>query len=316
VTNHFNLTSIFSLDVLVKKAQPELTDVLAYYPLDGDVEDRSGNDFNAQSSGVEPTPDARGNANSAFLFSTGDDIIFVPNQSPLNFVDAVTLSFWVKPSQVLEESFILSHGSWEERWKVSIIPNGKLRWTAKTSDATVDLDSSEPVPLGEFHHFTVVYSGYSMEVYLDGELDTFSRHSGSLLQTAKAITFGRKDQSESHYFLNGALDEVRIYDKALSPDEIVKLKTLWNSEVVTGLEQESSLVPYPNPVHDGKLSINGNWSEIKKIEMTDLSGRDVAFQTAHFASHIEIQAPDGLTGVMLLKIITEKEVSIFKILIL
>ncbi|MEJ0030518.1 MAG: LamG-like jellyroll fold domain-containing protein [Bacteroidota bacterium] len=184
VKNKFELQSTYSMDVLIKAKQGEVTSPIAWYPLDGDVKDYSGHDFDAQLSGVQPAPDARGNANSAYKFSNDTDIIFVPNQLTLNFVDAVTLSFWVNALPVSTETFILSHGSWEERWKVSIIPGGKLRWTAKTDEATIDLDSSDPLPLNEYHHVTVVYSGYSMELYLDGELDTFTRHSGLLQQSS------------------------------------------------------------------------------------------------------------------------------------
>lgn len=317
VTNHFDLTSAFSKDVLVKAKQDAMTDVVAYYPLDGDVKDYGGHGFDAQSGNVEPAADARGNENSAYFFDSGDDIIFVANKPSLNFVDAVTLSFWVKPTAVPDESFILSHGSWEERWKASIIPDGKLRWTAKTSEATVDLDSSVPLPLSEFHHITVAYTGYSMELYIDGELDTFSKHSGSLLPTTKSITFGRKDESETRYFLNGTLDEVRIYNHVLSPDEIVKLKTLWNDdETVTGLKTERSLIPYPNPVHNGSFSVNGDPSEIGSIELTDVSGREIVFQKQTYSDRIEIQPAAESTGVLLLKIATDNRVSVFKILVL
>lgn len=311
VTNHFDLTSTFSLNVLVKKPQDGETGALAYYPFDGDVKDYSGNNLNAQSSGVELTADQRGNADNAWLFNSGDDIIFVPNQTSLNFADAITLSFWVKPAQSSEEAFILSHGSWEERWKVSIIPNGKLRWTTKTANATVDLDSSEPLSLNQFRHVTVVYSGYSMEVYLDGELDTFSRHSGSLLQTAKAVTFGRKDQSETDYFLNGVLDEVRIYNEILSPDEIAGLKDIWSSEVVTGLEREDLLTPYPNPSKE-KFTINTCPAVIRRVELTDLSGREVTFKAVEYSDKIEIH-PGIDSGMILVKIATDKGISVFKV---
>jgi hypothetical protein len=315
VTNRFDLRSSFSLEVLVKKAGSVVSDVLAYYPLDGDVKDYGGHGFHAQSAGVKLTSDERGSANSAYLFSSGDDIIFVPNQLSLNFADAITLSFWINASQISEESFILSHGSWEERWKISIIPNGKLRWTTKTSNATVDLDSSEPLPLNEFHHVTAVYSGYSMEIYMDGELDTFTRHSGSLLQTSKAITFGRKDESETKYSLNGTLDEGRIYNKGLSPGEIATLKTLWNTEIVTGLEAENTLILYPNPAPRGKFSINATRSEIQSMTLTDLSGRKIEFRTVEYSDRVEVHPATESHGMVLLKISTAAGVSVHRVLI-
>jgi hypothetical protein len=313
VTNHFNLKSTYSLDVLVKAKQAGVTDPVAWFPLDGDVKDYSGHGFDAQSSGVQPAADARGNANSAYRFSNENDIIFVPSQLSLNFVGAITLSFWVNTSQVSDESFILSHGSWEERWKVSFIPNGRLRWTAKTTTATVDLDSSKPFPINEYHHVTVVYSGYSMELYIDGELDTFTRHSGSLQQTSKSITFGRKDEVETRYSLKGLLDEVRLYNKSLSPEEIATLKTLWRTEVV-GLEEENTMIPYPNPAKGGVVTINMPSSEISTIFVTDVFGRELEFTRIGYTDRTEIRMGDELKGIVFLKVMTMKSSSIFKIL--
>jgi hypothetical protein len=315
VTNHLDLKSTYSLDLLVKKKQDGVTDPVAWYPLDGDVKDYSAHGFDAQSSGVQPAPDARANPNSAYRFSHEDDIIFVPNQLALNFLDAITLSFWVNPSQVSEESFILSHGSWEERWKVSIIPNGKLRWTAKTATATVDLDSSNPLPLNEYHHVTVVYSGYSMELYLDGVLDTFTRHSGSLQQSSKAITFGRKDPVDTRYSLKGIIDEVRIYNESLSPEEIALLKTLWHSEVVTGLEEQNTLRPYPNPVKGGVINVDKAAIEIQSMSLTDVLGREIEFTKVEGSDKMQITIRDDVRGVVLLKIRTSKEAFVFKLLV-
>jgi hypothetical protein len=78
--------------------------------------------------------------------------------------------------------------------------------------------------LNQFYHFAVVYTGYTMELYSDGEMDTFVLHNGDVASTQKAITFGRKDVGIGNYFLHGSLDEVRIYDKALPPDEIATFK--------------------------------------------------------------------------------------------
>ena len=63
----------------------------------------------------------------------------------------------------------------------------------------------------------------------------------------KAITFGRKDVDVGNYFLHGSLDEVRIYDKALAPNEITTLKSLWN--IITNAEDPAHIdfSLYPNP---------------------------------------------------------------------
>jgi len=68
-----------------------------------------------------------------------------------------------------------------------------------------------------------------MEIYINGVLDTFMANSGLMTTTTKDLTFGRKDISITNYHLRGTLDEVRIYDKALAPDEIETLPSIWSA---------------------------------------------------------------------------------------
>lgn len=217
VINDEGLKSTSQVDILVKGRSTGVTNPFAYYPMDGDVLDYRGNGYHATREGLQPAQDARGEPGKAYRFTSGSDIIFVPNESGLNFQEQITVAFWVMLDAVTQESFILSHGSWEERWKVSVTPGKKLRWTIKTSSGTTDLDSSFPLALNHYYHFAVVYSGYSMELYADGVLDSFVSNNGPMSLTTKALTFGRKDTGTTDYSLKGSLDEVRIYDKALSP---------------------------------------------------------------------------------------------------
>lgn len=273
VTDQDGLTAGKTIPVLVKKTGGEETPLFAYYPLDGDTKDYSGNNRDATMQGVDEATDARGEEGKAYLFNSGSDLIAVPNSSPLNFQDKITLSFWVKAASIPEETFILSHGSWEQRWKVSITPTGRLRWTVKTNSATRDLDSSFPLTLNHFYHFTVVYSGYSMELYADGELDGFIQHSGSMGTTSNSLTFGRKDSGESNYFLRGVLDEVRIYNAIVPPNEISTLKDKWY-EVVTGVEDEGvRLSVYPNP-STGIINVESS-AAISDLSVFDMTGRNV-----------------------------------------
>ncbi|HET9055142.1 MAG TPA: hypothetical protein VFM90_13270, partial [Cyclobacteriaceae bacterium] len=122
VTDEDDLTTTFTRQLLVKKTATGETAAFAYYPFDGNAKDYSGNGRDANPMWVQLTTDQRGEANKAYMFDSDADIISVPNSTALNFQDKITLSFWVKPTNVPEETFILSHGSWEQRWKVSLTP--------------------------------------------------------------------------------------------------------------------------------------------------------------------------------------------------
>ena len=314
VMNEQGLKVTAVINVLVKKQGIGTPEPFAYYPLDGNVQDYSGNGHDATLEGAQLTADPRGEPNKAYKFSSGGDIIFVPNETSLNFQDQITVSFWVKLDAVTQESFILSHGSWEERWKVSVTPDKKLRWTVKTSSGTKDLDSSFPLLLNQYYHFAVVYSSYTLELYADGVLDTFLPHSGLVPVTDKALTFGKKDVAITNYFLRGSLDEVRIYDKALAPEEISTLKSLWNIITDVYHETQADLALYPNPSQDviNVAGVDG----FRSVEVWDITGKKIHaacfYKEKESILHLEI---DPSPGMVILKIETSAKVFYRKILV-
>ena len=315
VTDQDGLTTSRSQPVLVKQTGTVETPAYAYYPLDDDTKDYSGNNRDATMSGVDPATDAKGDADQAYLFSSGTDIIARANESSLNFQDKITLSFWVKAISIPEETFVLSHGSWEQRWKVSITPTGYLRWTVRTGSATRDLDSSFPLVLNQFYHFTVVYSGYSMELYADGELNNFIAHSGLMGTTSNSLTFGRKDANETNYFLRGVLDEVRIYNAIVPPDEILTLKDKWN-EIVTGVEADlEKMQVYPNPAERNFFLRNINLTQVKGMHLYDVNGRIVDFEVNQIQGDVKVSVNNPVTGVVILRLQSGKAVYHRKIIL-
>ncbi|GHN02646.1 hypothetical protein WSM22_41350 [Cytophagales bacterium WSM2-2] len=311
VKNSDSLSATSQQLALVKKMTQFAGSPVAYYPLDGDAKDYSGNGHDASANGVQLTSDERGEANKAYKFKDGADIIDVPNDGSLNFQNQVTLSFWLKLDAVPGESYILSHGSYQQRWKISVIPNNKIRWTVKTASSVTDLDSSFPLQVNQFYHFTMTYTGYSMEIYVNGELDSFLSTNGLISIASDDITFGRQTALIQNYSLFGTLDEVRIYDRALGPNEIKTLKTTWNS--VTAIENTlAAITLYPNPA-SGIINVSGLSSPVLNVSLADVTGQSVPVTYSAIDSDLHI-AYNRHTGLLILKIETESGVLYRKIL--
>lgn len=206
---------------------------LIYYPLNGNTLNAVSNQLNAVNVGGTFVSDSRGMPQEAFCFSSIDDKLYTPSVPEIDFTDAITLSCWfLADSKLTREQFIISHGSWEERYKLSLTPEMKLRWTVNSSGGTVDVDSKETINAGQFYHVTAIYTGYSSELYINGVFSNFAPQNGTINTTSHNLCYGAKSTDDTQYSLLGIMDEIRVYDTALSPQAVADLPNEWDLAAV------------------------------------------------------------------------------------
>ena len=70
---------------------------------------------------------------------------------------------------------------------------------------------------------TCVYSGSELEIYLNGRLDAFTPFSGLMNPTTSPLTIGQNLPGDNNYNFNGILDDIRLYNHALSLQDIASL---------------------------------------------------------------------------------------------
>lgn len=229
--------------------------LIAYYPFTQNADDASGNELHGQANGALLVNDINGTPQSAYLFDGINDNIRVDNNSLLNFTDAITVSCWFQPRLLPgREVFIASHGSWQNRWKISLIPEGQIRWTANSSAGPIgDLDSRMAVEVDSFYHVGATYDGELMALYINGELHSYRPMSGPIRPSPVGLMIGQMLPDNQEYNFRGVIDEVKIYDHALTPWQMKEVY----QEILVGTrllpEQRSAgnfLALSPNPVGD------------------------------------------------------------------
>jgi len=302
VTNQDLLSTTVTTGVLVKDTSLAVQTPLIYYPFDFDTKNASADRFHSTATGVTKTEDSRGITSLAYRFTSGSNIIYTDNHAELNFSGAVSLSCWMKCEQFDSERFIISHGSWQQRYKLSITPEGRLRWTVKTSTGVADLDGSAPIELNRFYHITVLYTGYSMELYLDGVLDTFKAFSGTIQASTKPLTIGRMDNTETLYALRGSVDEVKLWDREISIPQVEKLKNQWNTAF--GIEEDYVVARiYPNPAKEVIYIEFAGSVEAENISLLDMEGKEVRdYKVKIQGARVAIALPQSSSGLHLLRI--------------
>lgn len=302
VTNQDLLSSTFTMPVLVKDTAAADQAPLIWYPFDSDSKNVVADRLHATAFGVSKTEDARNLPDLAYRFSSGSNIISTENNNDLNFTQAISLSCWFKCTTLGSERFIVSHGSWQQRFKLSITPEGKLRWTIKTATGVADLDSSKPIALNEYYHVTAVYNGYAMELYIDGVLETFKPFTGAMLASTKPLTIGRMDNLETQYSFFGSIDEVKLWNVEIPIPQIAQLKNQWAlPNAIHEIEQRIAV--YPNPADDFIYLEIGNGMEISSISFFAVDGKVIT--TAVFSlqpTGISIAIPPDLLGLYLIRL--------------
>ncbi len=255
--------------------------LVAYYPFNGNANDASGNGHNGTANNVQPVNDRFGTQNSAYAFNGTSSSIVVPNNTSLNFQGGITVNFWMKVHAFdVVDRYHISHGSHQNRWKVSITNQG-VRWTIRTTTGVKDLDSGAKLVLDSLYNVTVTYNGSDMEVYLNGTLDAFATWSGSLLTTTYDLTFGQDFPGNNKYNFDGVLDDIRIFNYMLPVSQISAFY-----DINTGIDKRSDVVPpadfalaqnFPNPFNPSTtIRFEIPSPGFVTLKVFDVLGREIA----------------------------------------
>lgn len=235
-----NLASAVAMSLGVLLASPTLANgLMAHYPFDGNAQDMSGNENNGTVNGATLTQDRFGNANSAYSFDGVDDSIVVPSSPSLNPVDQLTIAFWIKIngitnvwSPIIYKAGPVYESGWSNREYTVWLHSTPSFFT---SIAGVGGDQnqlfSSAVSSGEWVFYTVVMDRQThlRKSYINGVLDTSlipDSYSSFNNNTHDLVFGGRGEEGYSTISpLNGILDDIRLYNRALSDCEIKTLHT-------------------------------------------------------------------------------------------
>jgi Concanavalin A-like lectin/glucanases superfamily/Secretion system C-terminal sorting domain len=207
----------------------ESSGLVAYYPFNGNANDESGNGNNGTVNGATLTTDRFGNANKAYSF-TNPGHIEVPNSNI--FGDEFTVSYWFKINYYPGQRGVMSNVA---------VPNGGFQQAFDGTTFSYILGYSfiggyspnyfyanytMQEPVSQWHHLAMTYKKlgtYSSEtrLYINGDLKKTDVHVMPITYTPNAPFYIGQNHSGLNF--QGDLDDIRIYNRNLSPNEIAQL---------------------------------------------------------------------------------------------
>ncbi len=230
--------------------------LIAYYPFNGNVKDESGNNYNLENDGAKPTEDRFGNTGKAYSFNGLNAKMVIPSMPKASSLKNFTISYWAQMDTLGYVMSFLSNPDYRCDYSTSISvlkdlqgnyisENDVLVSDTTSSCNTRDVPFITTDPIGKWMHFVLVQqyvdsgtypSHYVFSNYANGGACASYFSTGSE-NNPKPVTFefggalgcymyNEFNGIQNIYFLKGKIDDVRIYNRALSENDIKKLYTL------------------------------------------------------------------------------------------
>jgi len=143
----------------------------------------------------------------------------LPPQPEWDAQHGLTLGVWVNMEDLRGMPVLICKGAWQQAGYFLQILNGQVRFYLAGVDT---LDAGSPAA-NQWQHIAATYGFGEMSVYLDGQLVGRKRVTGQPQPSPTPLLIGRYGHSDDVYFVRGLMDDVRIYDTALTPQEIAEL---------------------------------------------------------------------------------------------
>jgi hypothetical protein len=147
--------------------------------------------------------------------------VTIPDAPDLRITGDLTIAFWViKRNPAGEWQRLVGKGDMHQRtfgvWTGG--GSNRILWQqyGESDHPVLNISGTRDLPLGEWAHVAVTIQGTQAAIYLNGVKDVEVVRSGTPLISAEPVTLG----TSFHAPLAGSLGDVRIYRRALGPEEI------------------------------------------------------------------------------------------------
>lgn len=211
--------------------------LVAYYPFNGNVNDESGNGNNGINYGATLTTDRFGNEKSAYKFDGNNDYIIIKNKLSLSS-SSFTWCAWFKMNklpqtamEILSQTGHFNNSStsdvgWRHLCPTSVRSNTKIRFNfMPTNDKQGGWDdtllSNTKLKINNWYFVVITFNGNEMKLFLNNSLE--KKMNATYKPSNAEIYIGFMKNAPVGYYFNGSIDDILIYNRAISEIEINKI---------------------------------------------------------------------------------------------
>ncbi len=204
--------------------------LISWWRGENNVNDEIGNNHGTFEGTIEY---GEGIIGQAFKLDGVDSFINIPHDPSLNFgINDFTLTLWVnfaslEGEMILIEKWVQKSGELSQGWTLTKLPLHDLRFAYIGADGGIDMTPSILIP-NKWIYIAVTRNNGNITFYWDSVILSTAKVNENLDSTS-SVKFGHRgspsdtpgSQDASGGYLHGLIDEVRIYNRALSEPEIV-----------------------------------------------------------------------------------------------
>jgi hypothetical protein len=169
-------------------------------------------------------------------FDGRDDYIEVGNPASLQLTSSMTIAMWVYAERLTDHPTLISKngGFGDVGWALSLedgYPQLKIGQPNATNNKTSTRTSSAAISIGQWHHVAGVFNAGQklLSLYVDGVQSNGLLNGvtpGSMRNSGWNVNIARRTRYpdvEARRYFKGTLDDIRIYNRALSSQELMAL---------------------------------------------------------------------------------------------